>query len=148
MSKKKAPRYTPEQQKKNVLKWIKALESGEYRQCKDRLTDGKGFCCLGVATDLFIRSKDNHRMANGNLELRWVSAFDHLDGDDRLSAATSNGRKESGTLTENVRDWLGTETFGISTQRYIDLNDDEGYSFKKIAKELRKDLEAAELEDE
>lgn len=30
-------------------KWLKALESGDYSQCKDKLHDGGGYCCLGVA---------------------------------------------------------------------------------------------------
>lgn len=31
-------------------KWLEALRSGEYQQCKSVLYDGdNGFCCLGVA---------------------------------------------------------------------------------------------------
>lgn len=29
-------------------KWIAALRSGEWKQCRERLTDGEGYCCLGV----------------------------------------------------------------------------------------------------
>lgn len=29
-------------------KWVAALESGEYEQHQDSLSNGKGFCCLGV----------------------------------------------------------------------------------------------------
>jgi len=29
-------------------KWVKALRSGEYEQCRNALHDGKGYCCLGV----------------------------------------------------------------------------------------------------
>lgn len=29
-------------------KWIAALRSGEYRQCRDALVKDGGFCCLGV----------------------------------------------------------------------------------------------------
>jgi hypothetical protein len=29
-------------------KWIDALRSGEYPQARGALTDGEGFCCLGV----------------------------------------------------------------------------------------------------
>jgi hypothetical protein len=34
----------------DVRKWVKALESGEYRQDTDALVnpDGNAFCCLGV----------------------------------------------------------------------------------------------------
>lgn len=30
-------------------KWVDALRSGEYEQCKDSLHNGVGYCCLGVA---------------------------------------------------------------------------------------------------
>lgn len=40
--------------KKNVKKWIAALRSGEYEQTRGALNDENGFCCLGVACDLFI----------------------------------------------------------------------------------------------
>lgn len=30
-------------------KWVAALRSGKYRQTKEFLYDGDGFCCLGVA---------------------------------------------------------------------------------------------------
>jgi hypothetical protein len=33
----------------NAKKWVAALRSGEYKQCQQRLTDGEGYCCLGVA---------------------------------------------------------------------------------------------------
>jgi hypothetical protein len=39
---------TPQQ-----LKWIAALESGEYQQGRAALNRGGAFCCLGVACDLF-----------------------------------------------------------------------------------------------
>lgn len=28
--------------------WVRALRSGEYKQTRGTLTDGEGFCCLGV----------------------------------------------------------------------------------------------------
>ena len=37
-------------------KWVKALRSGEYRQCQRQLrestADGYGYCCLGVFCEL------------------------------------------------------------------------------------------------
>lgn len=33
--------------------WASALESGEYSQGRGRLKPPEGFCCLGVACDLF-----------------------------------------------------------------------------------------------
>ena len=37
----------------NQKKWIAALRSGKYRQTRGRLNDADGFCCLGVACDVF-----------------------------------------------------------------------------------------------
>lgn len=36
-------------QLENLKGWVKDLESGKYKQCKNRMMDHKGqFCCLGV----------------------------------------------------------------------------------------------------
>lgn len=35
-------------------KWLAALRSGEYSQCKDKLQAGGSYCCLGVAAELGI----------------------------------------------------------------------------------------------
>jgi len=38
-------KFSPEQEK-----WLQALESGEWKQCRRKLDDGNGgHCCLGVA---------------------------------------------------------------------------------------------------
>ena len=29
-------------------KWVGALRSGQYKQCRNELHDGEGYCCLGV----------------------------------------------------------------------------------------------------
>jgi hypothetical protein len=36
-------------------KWVAALRSGEYSQTSSYLHDGKGFCCLGVLTDIYTK---------------------------------------------------------------------------------------------
>lgn len=33
-------------------KWVEALRSGRYKQCKSWLRDNDGFCCLGVLCDI------------------------------------------------------------------------------------------------
>lgn len=39
--------------KKSIAdKWIKALRSGKYKQTKNKLTNGKEFCCLGVLCEI------------------------------------------------------------------------------------------------
>lgn len=46
--------------KENMLKFVQALESGEYSQCKESLRstveDNHSYCCLGVATELAEKS--------------------------------------------------------------------------------------------
>lgn len=37
----------------NQKRWIEALRSGEFKQCKGMLSDRRGFCCLGVACKVF-----------------------------------------------------------------------------------------------
>lgn len=56
-------------------KWVEALRSGEYEQCRGRLTDGKGFCCFGVLV----------KLQNGNLS-------DEMQYDD-LAKQISRGEK-------------------------------------------------------
>lgn len=34
--------------KKLKANWVKALRSGKYQQCRTQLTNGSGYCCLGV----------------------------------------------------------------------------------------------------
>lgn len=40
--------------KRDIKKWTDALRSGKYKKTKRTLQDAKGYCCLGVACDLFI----------------------------------------------------------------------------------------------
>jgi len=35
--------------------WLAALRSGEYKQGRNYLRDGDGFCCLGVACDVALK---------------------------------------------------------------------------------------------
>jgi hypothetical protein len=42
--------------KSDIKKWVKALRSGEYSQCRDQLQTTSGHCCLGVACEVFIRN--------------------------------------------------------------------------------------------
>ena len=38
--------------------WLEALRSGEYKQGEHTLRDGDMYCCLGVLTDLYIKSEE------------------------------------------------------------------------------------------
>lgn len=108
------------------LKWLKALESGRYKQAQDALRelrkDGKsyGYCCLGVLCNLAQQ-----------------------DG-------VGEWKKEGGTARtfklENYED-AGSlpvplaQVMGMSDElqnRLVEMNDTEGKTFKEIATYLRK----------
>ena len=37
----------------NAAKWLDALRSGKYRQASESLRTNEGYCCLGVACDVY-----------------------------------------------------------------------------------------------
>ena len=43
--------------KEQIQKWVIALRSGEYSETHDVLQDENGYCCLGVACEVFIPKK-------------------------------------------------------------------------------------------
>lgn len=56
--------------KKDIQVWVKALRSGKYKQTKGTLQNNQGYCCLGVACDLFIENKEtNNGFLIGGLPL-------------------------------------------------------------------------------
>lgn len=52
--------YGKEIDKAQFDKWIKALRSGEYKQTIQALQDKNGYCCLGVACKILIKTPDMH----------------------------------------------------------------------------------------
>lgn len=113
---------------KNAKAWLKALRSGEYKQITGTLKKGVGFCCLGVACDLYSKDKN----------IRW-----EIDAND-------NGNWILGTyadLPSEVSTWLGMGDFAsdplvkykkeqVALTR---LNDTEKLSFKQIADAIESD---------
>lgn len=92
----------------NAKKWVKALRSGEYKQTQMALRDRNGFCCLGVACDLYARENS-------------------LDGD------ISHGSYLSGAF-EPVRKWLGlSHATGLYDNGVLVSDNDHGKTFDEIA---------------
>lgn len=47
--------------KELLAKWLAALRSGEYKQSRESLYDGNGYCCLGVLQKIHVgRTWVNH----------------------------------------------------------------------------------------
>lgn len=51
--------WTAEQQKEHRRQWVEALRSGKYEQATSELTNGTGYCCLGVACLVAGKSEDD-----------------------------------------------------------------------------------------
>lgn len=103
--------------------WIKALESGEYKQGRDYLLRNEKYCCLGVACDLIINTKSRKV---GEIELERV-------------------------LPENVAYFLGIDDTGSFLTPITHIGEeygslaqlnDSGVKFKTIARIIREQLDA------
>jgi hypothetical protein len=109
----------------NARKWVNALRSGKYQQTNSYLRDSEGYCCLGVACDLYHKETGKGK---------WVE-----DGG-VFNFQLANGRKLSQHLPRSVADWLGIrdewgsygEDEGGLFHSLASRNDD-GFSFKEIA---------------
>jgi len=117
-------------------KLVEALRSGEYEQAYGRLKDDEGYCCLGVACDIYRRLEKPD-------ECKW----DHEDSS-HVFYTTEKGIEE-GELPDDVSDWLGFSdnigTLSLDAEErdtyvsLIDLNDSEEYTFNDIAKVIETD---------
>lgn len=101
----------------NAKRWVEALRSGEYRQTREVLRDEHGFCCLGVACDLYAKE-------HPDISQWYEHSYDRgFDFDDLL-----------GTLPTHVRDWLG---LNYDDGRYatgsLTEDNDDGKTFAEIA---------------
>lgn len=78
--------------KENIRKWVEALRSGKYQQMKGKLSDGKCFCCLGVACEVAIENgvKMNKIVDNSGTEIEYQGQLD----------------SSAGELPEDVSRWL------------------------------------------
>lgn len=100
----------------NAKKWVAALRSGEYRQGRGCLMSAEGYCCLGVACDVY--EKETGRSLPRNIGGFFTRAV--LEGDFRV-----------------VRDWLELNSYdgthsGRGRSSLADAND-TGATFLEIA---------------
>ena len=121
--------------KDNILRWVEALESGEYQQGFGYLhnRDSNLFCCLGVACDLAY--KDG------------AVTKHEVDEDDSWTspkwAVRYGSPKLSTVLPYEVLNWLGVASANPYVKYdhgYIELtvlNDGHECSFAEIAQLIR-----------
>ena len=100
-------------------KWLTALESGEYAQCKGSLHRGAGYCCLGVLCVVSGREFNEQGFC-----------------EERNQVLPSSVREES-----RLRDSSGESlaTFHIGDMRFSQLTEanDSGHTFAQIAAAIR-----------
>jgi hypothetical protein len=107
--------------------WAKALESGKYKQAKNNLRNSQGFCCLGVACDLYATATGRGQWNKPN----WI--FE-----------AGSGESRNAVLPTVVADWFGlmdTNPDLVDPDTGQDHSsafwNDTGFTFTKIAKMVR-----------
>lgn len=72
-------------------RWIAALRSGDYNQCRGKLVDEDGYCCLGVLAA--IQKAEVWQMSADSIELVLDDQdyFDHIAG--YISAGLSKNQR-------------------------------------------------------
>jgi len=114
-------------------KWVEALESGKYRQCRDQLctivNKKLTYCCLGVLSKIQDRLQKHP-------DLRMES---YCEGTLDRSNPCYDAISHEGSLPRlvSVTIFKDTGDFKDSAYSLLDCNDSLSLSFKDIAKVIR-----------
>jgi hypothetical protein len=122
----------------NAKKWVAALRSEEYQQTQNKLHGSNGFCCLGVACDLYAKETGAAWEPITAAELHFYSLGPDVQ--------TFLGNPDK--LPKPVMEWLGVAHPNGSykiTDSYLNslvaLNDEFGRSFVEIAEVIESEPE-------
>ena len=109
-------------------KWVAALRSGEYSQCRSVLRRGDSFCCLGVLSDLAVKDGVG----------KWGER-NPTDGD---LPFLYQGDNFGGYLPEPVKAWaeLDTDNPTIGGDKATHHNDNMILNFMEIADMIEAEL--------
>jgi len=154
--------------KKIMEKWVRALRSGKFKQCRnslcmvDRKTNQNSFCCLGVLTELYLRERKRQKKGPG------IKGFEVNTNDDFDPESTHYPKwmveNSDGLLPLEVAKWAGfnvdarymywkdysTGCFKVDEKIVSlselndgteDFEDPNPHSFKQIAKIIEKNYE-------
>lgn len=93
--------------KKFKEKWITALRSGEYKQCKHQLHNNWGHCCLGVAEIVLgLKTEDNEGFIL--LGKKFPKAITGTVNNNLVVATLAFEMNDSGKSFEEIADWIET----------------------------------------
>lgn len=113
----------PKEKKERLLRWVKALESGRYKQGRFMLKSADNeYCCLGVACNV----------AKQDLKLRWETKLYRGS----LGIIGKDVTYKTAALPPRVRKWLGIST--AFEEKLMTMNDSHNLTFKEIAAVIRK----------
>jgi hypothetical protein len=100
--------------KKNIMnKWVKALRSGKYSQCEEKLcmvdgvTGEESYCCLGVLTDLYLQDRKRQKKGPG---IDNFVVYTKKDLDHDCDFPKWEVDDEDGLLPKEVATWAGFNT--------------------------------------
>ncbi|MEE9353353.1 MAG: hypothetical protein V3U94_02905 [Candidatus Thorarchaeota archaeon] len=126
--------------KSDVKKWVKALRSNEYAQsegylCSESEISGDSFyCCLGVACDVLVEEywqKTQHNLWS-------IGPFEEFPLPPNNNTHVDWGGAETTSFpSPSILEKIGLDV--AYAQELAELNDN-GWSFKKIANKIEKDL--------
>lgn len=113
-------------QKQRIEAWLEDLESGKYKQGRGQLQEGNSYCCLGVACKTYQRLTKSKKKLHFN----------------------NSGRLMGSNLSEQqvVFDYFGFNqeegelVLNDGSEAYLAEMNDNGRSFKQIAKTIRSQL--------
>lgn len=109
--------------KEAVQAWVEALRSGDYKQARsglcslDAQNEVVGYCCLGVACEIYAKTHNDLLITNGGMMSR-----------------SRNYDKASGYLPEKVYNWLTDDNKEHSiNQVALAARNDAGRPFLELA---------------
>ena len=80
-------------------KWIAALRSGEYKQCRDQLHFCGGHCCLGVAEIVLGLKSESIYLLKGD---NFPSSITY----DSEAVVILTGMNDDGKSFSEIADWI------------------------------------------
>jgi hypothetical protein len=85
-------------------KWVAALRSGEYKQCKNQLHANGGHCCLGVAEIVLgVKSTDKYVLKGEGIPIE-LSCYHSNEAVDLINELTE--MNDSGISFLEIADYI------------------------------------------
>ncbi len=119
-----------------ATRWVEDLRSGKYRQIRHYLRTDAGYCCLGIACEIYMEDHDDLVRRGSRYYQVTESGQNVIDGDDVV-------------LPNIVQTWLGLRTnvgkwdnaqMPITANSLAGMND-RGVPFKHIADRIEEEPE-------